>query len=112
LLVDGLGVADTPARAALARHARVFERAYLPHPLAGPSRAALFLGQWPERYDVLTDLLVRPGGAVLLPERFAQAGYETARVGRAVSAGFDPELRWDRTRVPDAGGDTAEQVVA
>jgi arylsulfatase A-like enzyme len=112
LAVDGLGTGTSPAVDALAKRGRAFDRAYLAHPLAGPSRAALFLGMRPERYDVLTELLVRPPGALLLPERLAQGGYRTARVGRAVSEAFDAQIKWDRVVAPTAAADTAGQIAA
>jgi arylsulfatase A-like enzyme len=110
LAVDGLGTESSPAVDALAKRGRAFDHAYLAHPLSGPSRAALFLGMRPERYDVLTDLVVRPPGALLLPERFAQGGYRIARVGRAVSDAFDAQIKWDRVAAATATTDTAEQI--
>src|SRR5688500_2201058 len=100
LAVDGLDTALTPAMASLAERGRRFERAYLPHPLAGPSRVALFLGRRPERIGAWGEPEGRPAGDRFLHELFSEAGYRTARVGRAVGGKLDPKLQWDVAAAP------------
>src|SRR5437016_3383891 len=84
LAVDGLDLEETPALLSLRRHGRVFERAYLPHPLSNAARAALFLGRRPEKTGIWAQADERPEGASLLSEAFAHAGYRTVRIGRTV----------------------------
>jgi uncharacterized sulfatase len=111
IAVDGLGTTASPAVAALGRRARVFESAYLPHPLAGATRAALFFGRRPERAAIWGALERLPPETVALPAAFARAGYQTARVGTALGSVIEAEVAWDRVVAPDAAADTARRVL-
>lgn len=75
----------TPAFDALAAAGMTFKRAYCQYPVCGPSRASFLSGLYPESTAVLdntSDIRQTRPGTISLPQRFHDAGYWTASVGK------------------------------
>ena len=91
----------TPAFDRLAAEGMTFRRAYCQYPVCGPSRASFLHGLYPESTGVLdnrSDIRdVRPG-TVSMPQRFKEAGYWTAAVGKVFhNVKNDPgDVAWHR----------------
>jgi len=97
----------TPALAALAGTATVYERAHTSTPWTLPSHCSLFTGRFPSEHGVtngFTDRNLRlPPDVPTLAERLSDAGYATAGfsnnpwVGRlsGLDRGFDEYVEWD-----------------
>ena len=85
----GDSIVQTPSIDALARQARVFNRAYVQHPVCGASRASMLTGLRPESNGIL-DLKTRLRDVhpdiLTMPQFFKNAGYVTAASGKI----FDP----------------------
>ncbi len=76
---------STPAFDSLAASGMTFHRAYCQYPVCGPSRASFLSGLYPQSTGVISnkaDIRRTRPGTVTMPERFKQAGYWTARVGK------------------------------
>lgn len=78
----GHAVVDTPNLDRIAEEGVQFTDAYCPSPMCGPSRAALFSGQYRGRNGVDGNWEPFDDGVALLPELLADAGYHTALVGK------------------------------
>lgn len=128
----GHPLAATPHIDALAARGVLFERAYCQFPLCSPSRASFLTGRRPDATGVLRN----PGGArfshlytgsphfrefipdtLTLPQRFREAGYTVARIGKLYhygvpgqigTSGLDDPASWDYMVNP-AGRDKAEE---
>ena len=75
----------TPAFDTLASAGMTFGRAYCQYPVCGPSRASFLHGLYPQSTGVLdnrSDIRQTRPGTVSLPQRFKEAGYWTASVGK------------------------------
>jgi len=70
--------ATSPTLDALAAEGVLFETAYAPMGLTGPSHATLFTGRYPARHGVVRNGIALMGEATTLAERLADAGYRTA----------------------------------
>lgn len=85
----GDSIVQTPSIDAIARQARVFNRAYVQHPVCGASRASMLTGLRPESNGIL-DLTTRLRDVhpdiLTMPQFFKNAGYVTAASGKI----FDP----------------------
>ncbi len=104
---DGLGVTghpfvETPHIDRLAREGMLFENAFVPTPLCGPSRACLITGQYAHTHGSYKNQAPKGHTKELktYPMLFQQAGYKTAFIGKwttgrngdkTVHPGFD---RW------------------
>jgi arylsulfatase len=78
----GLDFMRTPHLDRLAREGLVFERAYTPAPICVPARNALLSGQWPSTTGVLSNNHSLDPGTPTWPARVAEAGYQTAAIGK------------------------------
>ncbi len=75
----------TPAFDMLAATGMTFNRAYCQYPVCNPSRTSFLNGLYPESTDVIdnyTDIRQTRPGTVSMPQRFKEAGYWTASVGK------------------------------
>lgn len=72
----------TPNLDALAGQAAVFRSAYCASPISGPSRAAIFTGQYPLENGVYTNWIPLKDNSILLTERLSGAGYYNAMIGK------------------------------
>ena len=86
---DGLGVTshpfvDTPHIDRLASEGILFERAFVPTPLCGPSRACLITGQYAHTHGSYKNQAPKGHTKKLqtYPILFQQAGYKTAFIGK------------------------------
>jgi len=116
----GSAIAKTPHLDRFAASGVCFERAYHQIPLCNPARASVMTGLRPDRtgvYDLSRHFRETLPDAVTLPQRFAEAGYFTARVGKIFhydvpadigTHGFDDAPSWQRTVNPK-GRDKAEE---
>jgi arylsulfatase A-like enzyme len=103
IFVDDLGTADvsclsngivkTPNIDRLAQKGVKFTTAYVPAPLCGPSRAALFTGIYPQRFGFINNGGGIPTTQKLLPSILKEAGYRTALIGKWHSKGPMPHQR-------------------
>lgn len=117
----GSVIAKTPHLDRLAASGVCFERAYHQIPLCNPARASVMTGLRPDRtgvYDLSRHFRETLPDAVTLPQRFAEAGYFTARVGKIFhydvpadigTEGFDDAPSW-RVTVNPKGRDKTEEA--
>jgi len=95
-------VVDTPNLDRLADRGVRFERAYCPSPACGPSRAALFTGQYRCNSSITGNNTRFDETGELLSEHLQDAGYHTALVGKLH---FEPKAAphgFDHRRLHDA----------
>ncbi len=119
----GHPLAKTPHLDRLAASGVCFERAYHQIPLCNPARASLMTGRRPDAtgvYDLSRHFRETLSDAVTLPQRFAAAGYFTARVGKIYhydvpaaigTEGFDDAASWQLTVNPKGRDKTDEALV-
>ncbi len=72
----------TPNLDKLAEQGVVFDNAYCPSPVCGPSRASIFTGEYPSANGVIKNHLPFNRGKILLTDILAQQGYYNALVGK------------------------------
>lgn len=72
----------TPNLDALASQSAIFRSAYSASPVCGPSRAALFTGQYPLQNGVCSNWITLKNSSLLLTERLASAGYYNMMIGK------------------------------
>ena len=91
----GHSVIKTPNIDQLAKNGVLFENAYCPAPVCGPSRAAVFTGLHSQSNGVIANWMPMKERVRLLPEILQNNGYHTALVGKlhiapcTASHGFD-----------------------
>jgi uncharacterized sulfatase len=119
----GSAVAKTPHLDRLAASGVCFERAYHQIPLCNPARASVMTGLRPDHtevYDLERHFRESRPEVVTLPQRFAAAGYFTARVGKIFhydvpadigTDGFDDAPSWRLTVNPKGRDKTEESRV-
>jgi iduronate 2-sulfatase len=101
----------TPAFDELAAAGMTFRRAYCQYPVCGPSRASFLSGLYPESTGILdnkSDIRQTRPGTVSMPQRFKQAGYWTASVGKVFhnpktdpgEVAWNEVLRFDNDEMP------------
>ena len=84
LSVTGHPFAETPHIDRLAREGMLFENAFVPTPLCGPSRACLITGQYAHTHGSYKNQAPKGHTKKLktYPMLFQQAGYKTAFIGK------------------------------
>jgi len=84
LSVTGHSFAETPHIDRLAREGMLFENAFVPTPLCGPSRACLITGQYAHTHGSYKNQAPKGHTKKLktYPMLFQQAGYKTAFIGK------------------------------
>ena len=115
--------ARTPHLDRLAATGVCFERAYHQIPLCNPARASLMTGRRPDHttvYDLARHFREQLPEVTTLPQRFAAAGYFTARVGKIYhydvpaaigTEGFDDAPSWQVTVNPKGRDKTDEALI-
>ena len=102
---------STPTFDKLAATGMTFRRAYCQYPVCNPSRASFLSGLYPESTGVLdnkSDIRQTRPGTVSMPQRFRQAGYWTASVGKVFhnpkidpgKVAWNEVLRFDNDEMP------------
>jgi len=97
----GQTAVDTPNIDHLAEQSVVFDRAYCPSPVCGPSRASMLTGLYPSATGFVGNQHSLPDDVPVLPELLSDAGYHTALAGKlhlrptAAPHGFDHCRRHD-----------------
>lgn len=116
-------IAKTPHLDRLAASGVCFERAYHQIPLCNPARASVMTGLRPDHtevYDLERHFRESLPEVVTLPQRFAAAGYFTARVGKIFhydvpadigTNGFDDAPSWQLTVNPKGRDKDEESLV-
>lgn len=110
----------SPRMDALGRSGVVFTQAYCQMALCNPSRASLLTGLRPDTlriWDLKTPLRKVKPDAVTLPQRFRNAGYHTAEIGKIFHNSFPDRESWSEPDLhingfpfdPDAVYRSAEQ---
>jgi arylsulfatase A-like enzyme len=87
----------TPNIDALAKRGLTFTRAYCQQAVCAPSRASLMTGRRPDAtrvYDLVTPFRKALPDAVTLSQRFKDAGYFAASVGKIYHPGLDDAASW------------------
>ena len=97
--VLGYDKPTTPTLERLAERGVVFEAAYAPTPITGPSHASLFTARYPKEHALVRNGQ-RLGAAETLADRLASRGYQTA--GIASSFVLDARFGLDRGFQRDA----------
>jgi arylsulfatase A-like enzyme len=103
----GAAQVKTPNIDALARRGMIFTRAYCQQAVCGPSRASLMTGRRPDStgvYDLVTDFRKALPNAVTLSQRFKDAGYFAASVGKIYHPGLDDAASWSAPNTYKLGG--------
>ena len=72
----------TPNMERLARDGMTFTHAFVASPSCAPSRAALLTGLTPVRNGAMFNHTIPDAGVKRWPAYFAEAGYETAAIGK------------------------------
>lgn len=105
----GNPMAVTPALDAVAERGTMFERTVSNQPVCGPARACLQTGQYATTHGVYRNSVPLSNGDHLLARRFADAGYETAYIGKwhladtqADPVPADARAGYDHWRAADA----------
>ena len=74
---------QTPALDKLASQGTTFTRAYCPNPTCTPTRASMITGKYPSQHGAYSLGAKLPESEATVGERFQEAGYRTALVGKA-----------------------------
>lgn len=74
---------QTPALDRLAAEGATFTRAYCPNPTCTPTRASIITGKYPSQHGAWSLGTKLPESEPTVGERFREAGYRTALVGKA-----------------------------
>ncbi len=74
---------QTPALDKLAADGTTFTRAYCPNPTCTPTRASIITGKYPSQHGAWSLGTKLPESESTVGERFREAGYRTALVGKA-----------------------------
>lgn len=88
--VHGNPMGITPNFDAMATAGTHAAHAFTPNPVCAPARAALQTGRWPTAAGVFRNGLPLPETERTLAHHFADAGYETAMIGKWHLAGEEP----------------------
>jgi arylsulfatase len=72
----------TPNIDELATHSAIFTSAYCASPVCGPSRAAIFTGQYPLHNGVTSNWIRLKNESGLLTNRLSEAGYYNGMIGK------------------------------
>ena len=88
----GHPLVKTPNIDRIAEKGILFQNAYVPSPVCGPCRGALFSGQYPASAGCTSNPATFADHVVPLPDMIAAAGYQTACVGKLHFA--PPENSW------------------
>jgi len=116
LPVYGYTAGSTPALAAFAKEAIVFDRAYAHAPQTLPSHTSMFTGRLPFEHKVRDNLgFTLPAGQTTLASLFSKAGYATAgfvsayvlREETGINQGFD---HYDAALPPAASDQSPAQI--
>lgn len=78
----GQKLSISPCLDELARNGVLYEQAYTPQPVCGPFRAMLQTGLYPTQTGCFRNNVALPFHRKTLADRFHQAGYDTAYVGK------------------------------
>ncbi|MBK7711582.1 MAG: sulfatase-like hydrolase/transferase [Bacteroidales bacterium] len=96
---------NTPNLDALAKQSVIFRSAYSPSPGCGPSRAAVFTGQYPFQNGVFTNWVPVKRSSILLTEQLKRGGYYNIAVGKLYLAPVDSSHGFDYRKICDSPHD-------
>lgn len=95
----GQSYLKTPNLDALARQSVIFRSAYSASPVCGPSRAAIFTGQYPLQNGVYTNWIPLKDESLLLTEQLALNGYYNIMIGKLHLTPVDSSHGFDYRRI-------------
>ena len=103
----------TPNFDALAQQSAIFTSAYSASPVSGPSRAAMFTGQYPLRNGINTNWIPLKDESALLTNLLSKAGYYNAMIGKLHLSPVSSSHGFQFRRLCDSPNDTydKEEVV-
>lgn len=117
----GNPLAKTPHIDRLAARGMVFDRAYCQQAVCSPSRTSLLTGRRPDAtrvWDLKTHFREAIPDCVTLPQRFREAGYHCAALGKVYHRGYEDGRSWSEPHwypngktVDTAPGDWTKQIV-
>ena len=100
-------IVATPHIDRLASRGVLFESAYCPFPLCGPSRMAFMTGQTPSRLRLYANSSVLPSDEPTFAHTLGQSGYETVLCGRMHFNGPDQRHGFQARIFPEVSGHAA-----
>ena len=100
-LSPGAALVRTPNLDALAARGVLFESAYCPYPLCGPSRMALMTGRRASRIGMFVNEHTLRSDVPTFAHALGRAGYETVLCGRMHFSGIDQRHGFERRLVGD-----------
>ncbi len=99
----------TPNLDALAGQSAIFRSAYTASPVCGPSRAAIFTGQYAVRNRVYTNWIPLKNNSLLLTEHLSRAGYYNVMIGKLHLTPVDSSHGFNYRRICDSPYDVYDK---
>jgi len=99
----------TPNFDAFAKESVIFHSAYSPSPVCGPSRAAIFTGQYPLQNGIYSNWIPLENKSMLLTKRLAEAGYYNIMIGKLHLTPVDSSHGFQSRRICDSPYDVYDK---
>jgi arylsulfatase len=99
----------TPNLDALAQQSAIFTSAYTASPVCGPSRAAIFTGQYAVRNGVYSNWIPLKNKSLLLTEHLSEAGYHNVMIGKLHLTPVDSSHGFHCRRICDSPYDVYDK---